>query len=598
MTKQLLILCLLVAFGIQLQGQVVTVKERKSDDELIDVTKPFFVDINSMLSIEIDKDSLLFEMAGVIGAQTYPRELLNLVNYTIRQQQQLLSNIMATGDRESRIKALDGFRTGMTPLFTYLATNQSALDGTQFYKALNAALGTPNNYGAFFAALNAQYKQVTDDYALKVSQSSANFKLAGWLNTSDGPRQFHIPGFDSLVAGDIVEKSRFVTSIPPAEAKAYNEARDLADSINTNIDGFLSTVKSGVDSQISEVESKLTIILQGGFTTMENDINNLTESVKNKFTGPVSSLKQGLNDLKVGVANFINDVENATLSTSTMATLADDAQGLYTKTMTVEALGDSIFQLFKTEVESVPSIASQLKTNLTNDITTVVNQLKDLGQPYLEEVQQLLSILQENRVADLKETAVSFSTSTFALTYDKVPSSADVDLRTVGADREPGDQIYFKAVVERDAKSGAFSKTVFWRKYTMYHMGIHNSIRAAIVFLDKVNGDFSNTSSDFQLAPSYSAIFKIGTRHGKFYNQYLTPGLGVNVATMDFDNDNNPEIGIGVTTAFFHDYLQIGYGRNMSTDDNYWMFGLRLPLFGWATANVQGTPSKTPPLSN
>ena len=132
----------------------------------------------------------------------------------------------------------------------------------------------------------------------------------------------------------------------------------------------------------------------------------------------------------------------------------------------------------------------------------------------------------------------------------------------------------------------------------MFHMGLNNSIRASIVFLDKVNGDFSNTSSQFQLAPSYSAIFKIGTRHGKFYNQYLTPGLGVNVATMDFDNNNNPEIGIGVTAAFFHDYVQIGYGMNMNTNDNYWMFGLRLPLFGWATSAVQGTPTVTPPLGN
>ena len=150
----------------------------------------------------------------------------------------------------------------------------------------------------------------------------------------------------------------------------------------------------------------------------------------------------------------------------------------------------------------------------------------------------------------------------------------------------------------RDSTDGGFNKSLFWRKYTMFHMGIHNSIRASVVFLDKVNGDFAGSNSDFQLAPSYSAIFKIGTRKGRCYNQYLTPGLGVNVATMDFNNDNTPEIGLGVTAAFFHDYLQVGYGMNMNTNDNYWMLGLRLPLFGWATSAVQGTPTTTPALGN
>ena len=83
-----------------------------------------------------------------------------------------------------------------------------------------------------------------------------------------------------------------------------------------------------------------------------------------------------------------------------------------------------------------------------------------------------------------------------------------------------------------------------------------------------------------------------------FYNKYFTPGIGVNVSTLDFNNDNTPEIGIGLTAAFFKDYLQIGYGRNMASDDNFWLFGLRLPLFGWATTGVDSAPTSTAIKSN
>ena len=597
MRKYITVIVLALVIGAQVNAQVITVKERKSDNELIDVKQPYFVDINSMLTLEINKDSVLLDMAAELGVQTYPKELLRLVNSTLRQHQKILSAINAQGDRRKRLDALKTFRTSLSPLLTYLVTNQDSLQGTPLYQAINTAFSTPDpDYGPVFSALNAQYKAVTSEYADKVNKSSAYFKLGGWLNTKDGATQFHIPGFDSLTENGIVTIPRFTTSVPPEEAQAYDEARNLADSINTNIDGFLSMVKEGVKGQISDVENKVTIILDGAYTTMENDLNDLASGVKNKFDGPVSTLKQDLNNFKLGVVKLVNDIENAKLSTSTLTTLAQDADTLYKQAKAIEALGDSIWNIFDAEVKSLPSVASQLKTEITNDIQKVITQLKDLGQPYLDEARNLMNLLSENRVADLKETAANFSSSTFALSYDNIPKSAEVDLRRVGADRKAGDQIYFKAVIVRDSTDGGFNKSLFWRKYTMFHMGIYNSIRASVVFLDKVNGDFAGSNSDFQLAPSYSAIFKIGTRKGRFYNQYLTPGLGVNVATMDFNNDNTPEIGLGVTAAFFHDYLQVGYGMN--TNDNYWMLGLRLPLFGWATSAVQGTPTTTPALGN
>lgn len=263
-------------------------------------------------------------------------------------------------------------------------------------------------------------------------------------------------------------------------------------------------------------------------------------------------------------------------------TVAQEAEALLAKGKNLKNDADSLYSPVKVQIIQLPSVAQEVKTKLTEDLTNTITQLKDLGEGYLTELQNILKTFHEGSLSDLSETAAKFSSSTFSLPLNSIPSEVDLDLRTVGQ-REPGDQVYFKATILNDSTGQTFNKTLFWAKYTMFHVGIHNSIRASLIFADKINGDFGNSTNNFQLAPSYSVIFKVGTRKGMFYNKHLTPGLGINFSTLDFDNNNNPEIGIGITVAFFKDYLQVGYRLNMSSDDNFCMFGLRLPLFDWAT---------------
>lgn len=59
------------------------------------------------------------------------------------------------------------------------------------------------------------------------------------------------------------------------------------------------------------------------------------------------------------------------------------------------------------------------------------------------------------------------------------------------------------------------------------------------------------------------------------------------MATLDFNSDNNPEVGIGVVVSVFKDYLQVGYGRNIGIDKYYWFLGICLPFLG---INFNGNP--------
>ncbi len=568
---------------VQSRAQVITIKEQKSNNEKVEVKSPYIVDINATLQIELDKQILLDSLIEMLGQQEYPAELLDVINNTVRQQQKIMRDIMMTGNRKTRLASLASFRSAMLALLTPLVQNQKTLENTPIYQAANTALGT-NDYSKLFEALNNEYKKVNQEYLQKVNQSTAYMTLGAWINTSSGQTQIHLNGFDSLKNGEFYEVKRIMTSVPQSEIDAYNQAQNLADSLQTNADTLVHIMKTRFLTGVGDLESKIDTIIQGGVSDFEARLDSVANSIRSKFSTPVNTFKQNLNDFKTEAIKVVDEVKDFTIGETLI--LYNQTRELITQADTLEAEAKRLYAMVKTEIQAAPSIATSLASQLTADIFSVGNQLEALGKTYLVELENTLNMFDQNKLTEFSESAAQFSASSYKLPYNSIPSETELDLRYTG-ERKAGDEIYFKAQIGRDSAGVQTDKqNIHWQKLTMFQVGIHNSIRATLIFANVVNGGFANSDSDYQLNPSYSVVFKLGTRKGMFYNKYLTPGLGLNIATLDFDNDNKPEIGLGITTSFFQDYVQAGYGRNMTTDDNYWFFGLRLPLFGWATGSV------------
>lgn len=567
----------------QSYAQVVTIKERKGANETIEVKAPYIVDINATLQIEVNKQVLLDSIINMLGEQEYPTELLNIINNTIRQQQKIMRDIMMTGDRKTRLASLSSFSSSMISLLTPLAENQEKLKDTPIYQAVNTAL-QQNDYTILFTEINKEYKKVNQEYLTKVQQSTAYMSMGAWINTSKGATQLHLDGFDSLTNGTFYEVKRIMTSVPKKEIDAYNASQNLADSLQSNADTLVHLMKSRFLMGVSNIESNVDSIINGGVSRFEARLDSVATNIRSKFSTPVNAFKQNLNNFKTEAGKVVKEVE--TFSFGKTLILYNQTRALITQADTLEAQGKRLLSMVRSEIQTAPSIAKTLASELTADIFSVVNQLDVLGKSYITELKSTLNMFDQNKLTEFKESAAKFSASSYKLSYNSIPTETELDLRYTG-ERVAGDEIYFKAEVARDSAGTQVTKqSIYWQKLTMFQVGIHNSIRATLIFANKVNGDFASSTNDFQLNPSYSVVFKLGTRRGMFYNKYLTPGLGLNIATLDFNNDNNPEIGLGITASFFRDYFQAGYGRNMGTDDNYWFFGLRLPLFGWATGST------------
>ena len=57
------------------------------------------------------------------------------------------------------------------------------------------------------------------------------------------------------------------------------------------------------------------------------------------------------------------------------------------------------------------------------------------------------------------------------------------------------------------------------------------------------------------------------------------------------NKDSQQEVGLGLTVSFLDDFIQLGYGWNLTLDrDQYWFVGLKLLQFG-STMGVQTQPS-------
>ena len=110
----------------------------------------------------------------------------------------------------------------------------------------------------------------------------------------------------------------------------------------------------------------------------------------------------------------------------------------------------------------------------------------------------------------------------------------------------------------------------------MFRIQAHLETVVGLVFADPLGS--SQVTNRFQAGPSYSVLLKHGSRRSILRNRLLLVGLGINVAALDFNHDDTPELEPGGVISFLGDYLQAGIGYNIPRDRGYWFFGLRLPL--------------------
>ena len=410
-----------------------------------------------------------------------------------------------------------------------------------------------------------------EDEVRRLQEQGTVVRLGAWSSAGGRMTPVHLEGFDDLAPGEFVEYERVVVALNDeqraqwetivAKAKAINESGedldfgDMAENLADHLDDVLGGPLEALDEAVD-----------GARTTAETQGDAVVEQVRASLARiqAKADLLELLVRQKVAKYEQLGDVPSALFL---LADLRDDAHELRDD-------GRELLEVVEQEQAAIMAAIGSSAAALGEAAGEVGARLEALAEVYRS----------LTATSSLNLVALQFGEEVLAIDIADVPAGTQLDLRYTGP-RKPGDQVAFVmrgGPADEDPSSHAELDS---RQFSMFRILGNVSPSVSLAFANPSGATALQT--DFQAAPTYNLLYRWGDRDSAFFNRFLTPGVGLAFSALDFDGDDNLELGVGATAAVFQDWVQVGYGYNVGTDDEYWFFGFSLPLLNAASGGAQ-----------
>ncbi len=167
---------------------------------------------------------------------------------------------------------------------------------------------------------------------------------------------------------------------------------------------------------------------------------------------------------------------------------------------------------------------------------------------------------------------------------------ATIDLAKVNA--KPGDKLYIKLIrkgsqIKDSNKNGTNTNNgLMYDIVTLYirKTGWYGKISDSFLFINRIDqgglaNDTDASNSRFKASPGASFYLQYGARKKGYA---LNPSFGINVSFLDFSQERDLELGVGVVLGLFDNTLSATFGYNLHIEgsNNPWYFG-----FGFSFIN-------------
>ncbi len=189
--------------------------------------------------------------------------------------------------------------------------------------------------------------------------------------------------------------------------------------------------------------------------------------------------------------------------------------------------------------------------------------------------------------SNFDESTLQFSDLNTKLAFGALPPETEFSLKDTGF-RQEGDFVIIKIGTSTGQNA---TQTLETDRIYLFKVlpSVHTTV--GVIFADPQSQTLP-IKTVFQPAASYSFImtglFDKGLRRKSVsYNKYFSMGWGLNFASMDFNKDDVPELGVGLTLTLFKDWVQGGIGYNVPNDKRYWFFSVKIPLPTFSFGSVQ-----------
>jgi hypothetical protein len=593
---------------------IIKLKEESTTGKYMDTipaTGPAIVDINSIIHIKIDIASLeneMFRFQGIAGSDER-LNTLNEINKTLRNQNEILKliNNKFSGSEQASVEDYKELIRMENELLTELSPDvYDELNGDEeMLEEIYAYLKAPGNYYIEFVIdylagkADKLRNSLMNNLAMggtEVQDSSllVYFRLGAFLKDKSGGRPVHVVNFDEISPESYTEIARFS---PPVSSEAKNAlaiTKQLNDSIKDN--STQATVYFGEVVKALFPSDSLRIKLEGEY---DSSLSALTERDETK---PAA---------KVLLENHINikRIERlTTLTTESYKLFAGNfPEGIFNDNNfdkvfdDLEQLVVKAYKEFNKDVKQFQISPDALTTDVEKSglaqLQIVDNSYKDYVDSVIKDISgiknivtNIKSLLDPFRKSYLKNEELTEQVARF--TAGRIPENGFIELKTIG-ERKAGDEILIKAVMERgrDRSNPNFEQKELFRRYIgMERIDVHLKMSGSLILANpyhRHNEDVKLTNR-YQFAPNYGIFLKWGSRRSKFYNDFLSLGVGLGFSSPDFNLDGTPEFGAGIITTAFKDIFSMGWGWNFGVDAPYFFMGFNIPF------TVNGLQSATP----
>lgn len=462
-----------------------------------------------------------------------------------------------------------------------------AIDGIkpsdpELYSALNAAFGKGGDYADVAQVLQEFLKRASDDLAGRLTADHALQVLmtATLVDSSGRATALHLDGYDSISTGDPVPFARFQMQLDQRTQQEFAAAEALApvvkDALNGKLGDTLKASLAELEVSIRTVPDQLkSSALAASLEALATKLVATGKTQLQPLADDVRQLKALLTSLSQPIALANGDPGDPS-GLITIAGRISDAvkviQRIVDEAPRVQLLVTTATQQVQ---QSAPELVDSARATLTEVSTTLLTQSPHLSE-LIEQLRNIADALGLTRDVGREVDATSRHAR------DVKPGSSldtSLDLLTVKGERHPGDTVTLSATVRRGTGTDAVTLLQGRQLIRVEKYGWYSETRGALLFVQPAGTLTRNIS--FQPAPAIGYYWHYGARNRPALNHELALGIGATLTILDFDDEHDMEVGVGMGVTLLHDLFWAGAGRNLQARKNYYYVGINpLALVG------------------
>ena len=428
---------------------------------------------------------------------------------------------------------------------------------------------------------------IEEDLDQRINQSLVSFRIEAYHTTVAGSRAIVGPLPYVSIKECISQPYNPFNIIPDERAmKEYQFASKLAPIAEDAISGkFEDELKMQIE--------KITTIAQDIKKSIRPDlldpiINQMKEAQDAVQNNPkLSELKNTFDELK----SFDNNLDKLSqLSAPDHASFLNSIMGEINK------ISNDTEQIYN-EVKSTPSKVEEILTDAlksgpnTQDLKkSITEYLANIKAEFFDNDKYLTDYfkgIKEIAETYQKMTSIKDAADNLSAKIENFPINAAVggviSLEDFCQNRSSGDRLKISAILV-DAVD---QEKVLWKEghhFTIRDYSWHINTTGFLAFVNPGSDKNVTTKQDYIPSPGIAWYLKKDWRKQDiidknfndriFVNDVWSPGVGMAMMALDFNDDDSFEVGLALSVTMFKNLIHVSYGINLQTESDFFSVGI------------------------